>query len=120
MKCSRCGRQISEDKSYAYQGKPYCEDCLMEIGLHAEGCDPWASYAAAKERVGLKGTAGLTDLEKKVYDFIKKKGKATRQEVMKGLNLSEAEMDAQLAPLLNSELVKERSEKGSRYLVTIN
>ncbi len=90
MKCSRCGRELSEEQVYAYQGKPYCDDCLME-----------------------------TSLQKQDYDFIKGKGKATRAEVCKSLKLSEAEIDAQLTPLMFAKLVKERSEKGQTYLVAV-
>jgi len=119
MKCSRCGRELSEEQVYAYQGKPYCDDCLMEVGLHAGRCEPWASYLATKERAGKTGVEGLTELQKTVYSFIKNKGKATREEVRKNLKLSEYEIDAQLTPLMFSELVKERSEGGKTYLVTV-
>ena len=120
MKCSRCSREISDDKTYAYQGKPFCDDCLMEVGLHAGKCEPWATYLATKERVGMKGTEGLADLQKKVYEFIKDKGKTTREEVKKYFNLSEAEMDAQLTPLMYSELVKERGEGDNLYLIPVS
>ncbi len=122
MKCSRCDREISEDATYAYQGKALCEDCMMEIGLHAGKCEPWASYLATKTREsqGLKGTEGLTELQKKVYEFITSKGKVTREEVKKNLSLSEAEIDAQLTPLMHSELVKERGEGGNVYLVSVS
>ena len=120
MKCSRCGREISEDESYAHQGQAFCEDCLMEIGLHAGKCEPWATYLVSKERAGMKGTEGLTELQKKVYEFIKSQGKATREEVKKNLNLSEAEMDAQLTPLMYSELVKERGEGDNLYLIPVS
>jgi predicted HTH transcriptional regulator len=94
----------------------------MEVGLHPKGCDPWASYSATHTRdgLGLKGTEGLTELQKKVYEFVKSKGKVTREEVMKNFNLSEAEMDAQMTSLMHSELVKERGEKGNLYLVAVS
>lgn len=122
MKCSRCGREISEDESYIHQGQVLCEDCLMEIGLHAGKCEPWASYLAThtRESSGMKGTEGLTELQKKVYEFINNQGKATREEIKQSLSLSEAEMDAQLTPLMHSELVKERSEGGNIYLVPVS
>lgn len=120
MKCSRCGREISQEEAFAYQGKEFCEDCLMEIGLHPKECAPWATYLATKERVGMKSTEGLTELEKKVYEFIKDRGKATREEVKQSLNLSEAGLDAQLTALMHSELVKERGEGGQLFLVTVN
>ena len=120
MKCSRCGREIAESESYVHQDQVFCEDCLMEIGLHAGKCEPWASYLASKARVGMRGTEGLTELQKHVYQFIKSQGKVTRQEVKQNFNLSEAEIDSQLTPLMHSELVKEHGKGGSLYLVTVN
>ena len=122
MKCGRCGREISEAESYTHQGQVLCEDCLMEIGLHAGKCEPWATYLAThtRESLGMKGTDGLIELQKKVYEFIKSQGKVTREEVKQNLSLSEAEMDTQLMPLMYSELVKERSEEGNIYLVLVS
>ena len=59
-------------------------------------------------------------MQKKVYEFIKSQGKVIREEVKKNLNLSEVEIDAQLTPLMYSELVKERNEGSKLYLVTVS
>jgi late competence protein required for DNA uptake (superfamily II DNA/RNA helicase) len=122
MKCSRCNKELTENQSYVYQGKVMCEDCLMDIGLSLKECDPWATYVdtSARKRHGLTGTAGLTEMEAKVYDFVKAKGKVTRQQVMKNFGLSEADLKAQLLTLMHAELVKERAERGKMYLVPIN
>jgi hypothetical protein len=121
LHCSRCNRELTEDQAYVNKGKIYCDDCLMDIGLSLKDCDPWASYVdtAGRKRHGEKGAAGMTDEETKIYEFIKGQGKATRQEVMRKFNLSEANLGLQLLPLMHSELVKERSEDGKQYLVTI-
>jgi len=121
MKCSRCSREISEDQSYVHQGKVLCEDCLMDIGLSIKECDPWATYVDThtRERMGLKGAEGLTEMEKKVYEFVKSKGKATRKEVMEKFSLSELDLKAQLITLMHSELVKEHSEGDQMYLIPI-
>ncbi|MDO8577847.1 MAG: hypothetical protein Q7R50_01560 [Dehalococcoidales bacterium] len=121
MKCSRCGRELTEDKAYNYQGKVMCEDCLMDVGLNPHNCDPWATYVdtAARKRHGVTGAAGLTEPEKRVYDFIKSKGRATRQEVMEGLAFTEQELRDRLIGLLHNELVKEASEGGKQFLVII-
>jgi predicted HTH transcriptional regulator len=58
-------------------------------------------------------------MEAKVYDFVKAKGKATREEVMKNFGLSGADLKAQLVTLMHAELVKERAERGKMYLVPI-
>jgi predicted HTH transcriptional regulator len=98
-----------------------CDDCLMDVGLNPHNCDPWAEYVdtADRKRHGLTGSAGLTEAEKNIYDFVKEKGKATRQQVMAGLNLSATELEDRLTALLHNELVKEASEVGKQYLVVI-
>ncbi len=122
MKCHQCGREIPKGESHPHQGQILCDDCFMEIGLHAGGCDPWATYSATRTResLGLKGTEGLTELQKKVYEFIKSQGRVTRKEVKEKFNLSEAEMDAQLTPLMHSEMVKEHSEGDQFYLIPVS
>lgn len=122
MKCSRCHRELPEEQSYVHQGKIFCEDCLMDIGLSSKQCDPWSTYidTSARKRHGEKGAAGLTEIETKVYEFVKTRGRATRQEVMKSLNLSELDLKFQLIPLMHSDLIKEHSEGGEMYLIPIN
>ncbi len=98
-----------------------CEDCVMDLGLSLQECDPWATYVdtSARKRRGLTGAAGLTELETKVYDIIKSEGKATRNQITKALSISDTELEAQLTSLMHSELVKEMGEAGKRYLVPI-
>ena len=121
MQCSRCQKDITDSQSYVHNGKVYCEDCLMDIGLNAKECDPWATYVdnRTRERAGHTGTEGLTELEKKVYNYVKEKGKATREDVMLGLKMSETELRTQLIPLLHAELIKEKSEERQQFLVVI-
>ena len=117
MKCSHCSREISEAQSYVYQGKVYCDDCLMDIGLSTRECDPWATFADTRSQKLLRGSKSLNEAEKKIYDFVKSKGKATREEVMKQLKLSETDLKLQLVPLMHADLIKERSEGGTMYLI---
>ena len=123
MKCEQCGMEISQENSFTHQGKILCEECYMEIGAHARECDPWATYLAThtRERMGQKGTEGLTDDQKAVYEFIKNQGKATREEVKKHFDFSEEDLDVQLMVLMHAELIKEHSEgKEGEKLSTID
>jgi DNA-binding transcriptional ArsR family regulator len=119
VKCDRCGREISADDRYQHLGKVLCEDCYIDIRYPAKACDPWAVYSATKSRetVGLNGTAGLTDLQQAIYEFIRSKGKATREQLVENLDLTEADLQRQLATLRHCELVKGRKEGNSVYLV---
>ncbi|MBM4401454.1 MAG: winged helix-turn-helix transcriptional regulator, partial [Crenarchaeota archaeon] len=115
MKCSRCGKEISKEDTYMREGKAYCEDCLMDIGFSSRECDPWATYIdkRTKEGAGQTGAESLNDVQKKIYELVKKNGRATRSEVMKSLRLSDAELKAHLTPLMHADLIKERSEGGT-------
>lgn len=119
MKCNRCGCEIPEGESYTYRGETLCEDCYIDIRMPAKACDPWAVHSATRfrERSGLKGIEGMTELQKVIYEFVKSKGKVTREEVMESFMLPEQEMQRQLAILRHCELVKGYKEDGKVYLV---
>ncbi len=121
MNCSRCGRQITKETSYDYEGKTLCEDCFMEVGLHPKECEPWATYVATHTPggAGPKSKQGLTDLQKQIHEFIKSKGRVPREEVMANFKLSESDMDAQTTALFHSEFVKEIREGSKTYLISI-
>ncbi len=112
---------MTEDQRYLYQGKVMCEDCVMDLGLSLKECDPWASYVdtSDRKRHGATGPAGLSELETKVFDFVNAKGKVTRREIMESLDISDADLSAQLVTLMHAELVKEMGESGERYLVMV-
>ena len=119
VKCDRCGRELSVDNSYQYLGKVFCEDCYIDIRYPARACDPWAGYSATRSRetLGLKGTAGLTELQQAIYDFIRGRGKVTREQIIENLELTDAELQRQLATLRHCELVKGHKEGKSIYVV---
>lgn len=119
MKCNRCGCHITHRNSYPYRGETLCEDCYLDIRLEVKACDPWAVYSATRfrESSGIKGTEGLTDLQKEIHDLVKRKGKVTREEVMEHLSLSQEEMERQLATLRHCELVKGHKEGDTIYLI---
>jgi len=93
MKCSRCGREVSEDNSYQHLGQTLCEDCYIDIRYPAKACDPWAVYTVTRSRetLGLKGTEGLTELQKAIYEFIKGNEKVTRERLIEYFKLTEAD-----------------------------
>jgi DNA-binding transcriptional ArsR family regulator len=119
VKCDRCGRELSVNDSYQHLGKTLCEDCYIDIRYPAKACDPWAVYSAARSRetIGLKGTAGLTELQQAIYEFIGVKGKVTREQLIGRFELAESELQRHLATLRHCELVKGLKEGNSIYLV---
>lgn len=65
------------------------EDGYLDIRLGIEACDPWAVHSATRFRGSscLEGTEGLTDLQKAIYEPVKRKGNVTREEVRESLSL---------------------------------
>ena len=122
MKCSRCAREISENQSYEYMGERLCEDCYIDIKYPAKACDPWAVYAATRSRegLGLRGTDGLTESQKEICEFVESNGKVSGEDIMKNFNLTQSEMQTQLAVLRHCELVKGYKEGNKVYLVSFN
>jgi late competence protein required for DNA uptake (superfamily II DNA/RNA helicase) len=119
MKCQRCNREISSDQGYTHSGEVLCEDCYLDIRFPAKACDPWAVYSATRtrEQSGLKGTEGLTDLQKEIYAFVKTSGKVTPEEMMKRFGLSGKEMQTQLAVLRHCEMVKGHKDGDKIYFI---
>ncbi|MFC1909161.1 hypothetical protein ACFLXD_04830 [Chloroflexota bacterium] len=119
VKCNRCGREVPLDNSYQHLGETLCEDCYIDVRYPAKACDPWAVYSAtqSRESAGLEGTEGLTELQQKIYEFVKAKGKVTREEIMANFNIKEMELQTNLATLRHCELVKGRKEGNCVYLV---
>lgn len=122
MKCNRCGREVPAEDSYQHLGEALCEDCYIDVRYPPKACDPWAVYSATRSResAGLQGTQGLIEPQRAIYEFVKEKGKVTRDEIMAKYNLKAAELQKHLAVLRHCELVKGHKEGDSVYLVPFN
>ena len=118
MRCKRCNREVSNDETYEYLGETLCENCYIDIRYPVKACDPWAVYSATRSRKdsGLKEAEGLTELQKAIYGFVKSNGKVMHEDIMKKFNLTEPEMQTQLAVLRHCELVKGCKEGSKVYL----
>jgi len=56
----------------------------MDIWLSIGECDLWATYVdtRTRNRLGLQDAVDRTEMERKVYELVKSRGKVTREEVM--------------------------------------
>jgi len=119
MNCERCNGLIEEGESYDHRGKTFCEDCYIGVLQPPKTCDVAAVHSAKthRENLGLKGTEGLTKLQKEIYNYIKDQGKVTKQELTDHFKLPVWELDNQFAILRHCELVKGRKEGATIYLV---
>jgi recombinational DNA repair protein (RecF pathway) len=50
MPCSSCGKEVSENEVYIYEGKRMCEDCAIKTGLY-----PLGHIGARKDKISEKG-----------------------------------------------------------------
>ncbi|HSD58415.1 MAG TPA: hypothetical protein VLB04_09560 [Methanotrichaceae archaeon] len=70
-------QSMTYSETFPTEGKILCEDCYIDNARRVRICDLWGerSKRIFRESHGLKGTEGLTDLQKEIYEFIKAKGK---------------------------------------------
>jgi hypothetical protein len=119
MECANCKQIIQEDESCNYLGKILCENCYIQVIQPPKTCDVAAVHAAKTHRAlsGQTGTDGLTEPQKKIYEYVIKNGKATKQELRDEFNLTEYEMDTLMAIFRHCELLKGRKVDKEVYVV---
>ena len=119
IECARCKVRVKTEDSYNFHGQDLCEDCYMGAMQAPKTCDVAATHLAKKHRqaTGQTGTEGLLPIQKEIYELIKRKGRASRAEVMTELDLPEWELNKQVAVLRHCELVKGRKDEDGVFLV---
>lgn len=117
--CPGCGREIEESDSINENGSKICEECYLEGHQKIKFADPVAvrSKKLFRKQHGLKGTEGLTDLQKEIYYFIQTEGGATAEKIAKLFRLTPQETKNQLAILRHCELVKWQKIEDEIYMV---
>lgn len=109
---------MGKEDSYNHQSKVLCEDCYMDAVSSIRTCDPWAVQAATKDRKNqkLKEGDGLTNVQKKIYEYVKLKGKALPEEVSNALKLDKLELERQFTILRHCELLKGHKEDNKVFI----
>lgn len=120
MNCQRCKDEIPEGEQFEHMGQVLCEDCYIEAIEPPRTCDVTAVYSAKLSRklAGQQGTDGLTELQKDIYEFIKKEGPVTHEQIMNKFQLAKWQLEKNFATLRHCELVRGFRENG-RIFVTI-
>ena len=111
--CAKCNKQIEKQQGYEYQSNLFCEDCYMDILSPPKACDPWAVHSAQTFLKGKDKLSTLTPLQSKIVSYIKEKGEATAEEMIKNLHLSEEELRREFAVLRHMEVLR-ATRKGDR------
>ncbi len=117
--CARCNGKTAQEDIYHYRGQDLCEECYMGAMQSPKTCDVAATHLAKKHRqaAGQTGTDGLLEIQRKIYEFIKKQGKTTREQIMQEFTLPEWELEKQIAILRHCELVKGMKAEGKIFIV---
>lgn len=118
MICSKCRDEIPQGEEMNHRGQLLCEDCYVEAVSIPKTCDVAAVYSAKKTRemAGHQGTEGLTDVQKEMYEHVKKAGKITREALAEHFKLTEPELQRQFATLRHCELLKGTKIDGVVYI----
>lgn len=119
VSCQSCGCEISSKDTYVVGGLTICDDCYLERSQKVIACNPLATYSAKRfqESDGLDAKDRLTDLQAKIYDFIRSKGKASPKTLRDNFSLSQTEVENQIAILRHLELTKAKKEGNKIYIV---
>ena len=79
----------------------------MDILSPPKACDPWAVYAAKSSMQGTDRFSALTASQKRIVDFIKRKGEATTEEIINEVGITEAEaLRRKFATLRHMEVLR--------------
>ncbi|MGF7186425.1 putative HTH transcriptional regulator [Desulfitispora alkaliphila] len=119
QKCHQCGDLVDKEDIRTHGGKEICEDCYIEVIQPPKTCDVAAVHAAKKHRemMGQTGTDGLTEVQKRIYEYVKENEKATAAELASALDLSPAEVQKNFSVLRHCELLKGSKEGNTVYFV---
>jgi hypothetical protein len=116
--CAKCDKQIEKQQGYEHQGKLFCEDCYMDILSPPKACDPWAVHSAQTFLKGKDKLSTLTPLQSKIVSYIKEKGEATAEEMIRNLHLTEEELRREFAVLRHMEVLR-ATKKGEKILYVL-
>jgi hypothetical protein len=122
MICAKCREEIPAGDEMQLHGQTVCEDCFIIAVQPPKTCDVAAVQSAVTHRkqAGQTGTEGLTELQKKIYEFVKEKGKVTRPEIAERFDLKDWELERNFAVLRHCELLKGTKEGKTIYITIMN
>jgi hypothetical protein len=117
--CANCGKMVPKKWTFENTQGIICEDCYMDKEQKIKSCDPMAVHSAkiVRELSGQKGTDGLSELQKQIYEFVQSKGKVEQNDLLQTFKLTTQELDNQIAILRQCELVKGKKIDDKVYLV---
>ena len=119
LRCERCGAEVEDEDSYMLGDERVCEDCYFDSAMPQHPCDPVAQSGVDKfsEAFGEVKPGELLEEQRKVYEFIKEKGKVTSVEVLQKFGIRQGELTQILIVLRRFKLIKGARIDGETYYV---
>jgi hypothetical protein len=114
--CQSCGCKVMREENYVLNCRTLCEGCYLEESHPIRTCDPWPAYSAKRLSTSEER---LIDLQKAIYNYIKYKGKVTKQELADKFSLSHVKIENQLAILRHLDLTKAKKEGEKAFIVLL-
>ncbi|AAM06132.1 hypothetical protein [Methanosarcina acetivorans] len=117
--CTGCGKEVSGNEYVKENRRAICEECYLEEHQKIKFPDPLAVHSKKlfRNKHGLKGSNGLTELQKEIYEFTQEEGQVTPEKISKFFGLMPKETSNQLAILRQCELVKYQKIVDEIYMV---
>jgi predicted HTH transcriptional regulator len=78
----------------------------MDILSPPKACDPWAVHSAQTFLKGKDKLSTLTPQQSKIVHYVREKGEATAEEMIKNLHLTEEELRREFVALRHMEILK--------------
>ncbi len=99
LKCEKCGSEVDEEDSYELGNEQVCEDCYFDSAVPYGPCDPVAQSSTDKflETFGEVKSEELLEEQRKVYEFIKERGKVTSMEILQKFGMRRASLHRYLS-----------------------
>ena len=94
MKCSKCGAELDSEYNYKIRWERFCEDCYIDSTLPKSPCDPIAQMVTENFMETLKRSPmeEISETQKKIYEFVKRKGKVLPEEIAAEFGLGELDL----------------------------
>ncbi len=114
--CSKCGVVIEDNELRLHHGKATCEDCYLDLVFQPKTCDPWSVHSARSLQKHGSSTLPLTDRQKNMLDLLQATGGMKPHELAMKLNISERELEREVAALRHMEKVRAELREGAKYI----
>ncbi|MFH1626378.1 MAG: hypothetical protein ABID54_14655 [Pseudomonadota bacterium] len=119
MKCERCGTELKEGNIFKIRWEKVCEGCYMDNTLPKHPCDPFGQMNVENlmEITKKSPMEELSERQKKIYEFVKEKGRVTPLEIAKEFGLRELDLMQDFIVLRRLGLAKGRKVGDTIYYV---